>query len=91
MRSLGDLDLRTLGVVLEINGEVMITAASAAVMGHPAEAVALLVNLVGELGESLPAGSFIMSGGITEAFAVKPGDHVQARFQELGSVGVRFI
>ena len=76
---------------MEINGEVVATSASAAVMGHPADAVALLVNLVGELGESLPAGSFVMSGGITEAFAVKPGDHVQARFQELGSVGARFI
>jgi 2-oxo-3-hexenedioate decarboxylase len=86
-----ELDLRTLGVVMEINGEVMATSASAAVMGHPADAVALLVNLVGELGENLPTGSFIMSGGITEAFAVKPGDHVQARFQELGSVAARFV
>ena len=43
-----------------------------------------------ELGETLPAGSFVMSGGITEAIAVKPGDFVCARFQDLGSVAVRF-
>jgi 2-oxo-3-hexenedioate decarboxylase len=43
-----------------------------------------------ELGEELPAGSFVMSGGITEAIAVKTGDYVTARYQELGSVSVRF-
>ena len=64
--------------------------ASAAVMGHPADAVALLVRVLAELGETLPAGSFVMSGGITEAIAVKSGDFVCARFQDLGSVAVRF-
>jgi len=86
-----DLDLRTLGVVLEKNGEAMAMGASAAVMGHPAEAVAMLVNILHELGETLPAGSFVMSGGITEAIPVKPGDNVIARFQELGSVSMRFV
>lgn len=86
-----DLDLDTLGVVLEKNGEVLATAATAAVMGHPADAVATVVRVLHELGESLPAGSLVLSGGVTEAFAVKPGDHVCARFQHLGSVGVRFV
>jgi 2-oxo-3-hexenedioate decarboxylase len=85
-----DLSLDTLGVVLEKNGEPVAMGASAAVMGHPADAVALLVRVLAELGETLPAGSFVMSGGITEAIAVKPGDFVCARFQELGSVAVRF-
>ncbi|MDR2188627.1 MAG: 2-oxo-3-hexenedioate decarboxylase [Azonexus sp.] len=86
-----DLDLRTLGVVMEKNGEMVAMAASAAVMGHPAEAIAMLVNILAEQGEELAAGSFVMSGGITEAIPVKPGDNVIARFQELGSVSMRFI
>lgn len=86
-----DLDLRTLGAVLEKNGEIVAIGASAAVMGHPAEAIAMLVNILAELGEHLPAGSFVMSGGITEAIAVKAGDSVIARFQDLGSVSMRFI
>lgn len=86
-----DVDLATLGVVMEKNGEPLAMAATAAVMGHPADAVALVVKVLHELGESLPAGSFVMSGGITEAFPVKAGDHVCARFQELGSVGIRFV
>ncbi|MBK5001664.1 2-oxo-3-hexenedioate decarboxylase [Pseudomonas sp. S31] len=89
-RLVDELDLRTLGVVLEKNGEIVALGASAAVLGHPAEAVAMLVNILAELGESLAAGSFVMSGGITEAVAVAPGDNVVARFQELGSVSVRF-
>jgi len=51
----------------------------------------MLVNILGELGEELPAGSFVMSGGITEAIPVKPGDSIVARFQDLGSVSMRFI
>lgn len=86
-----DLDLRTLGVVMEINGEMVAMGASAAVLGHPAEAIAMVVNILAEIGEVLPAGSFVMSGAITEAIAVKPGDNVVARFQELGSVSMRFV
>lgn len=86
-----DVDLGTLGVVLEKNGEPVAMGASAAVAGHPADAVALVAKVLHGLGESLPAGSFVMSGGITEAIAVQAGDFVSARFQELGSVGMRFI
>lgn len=76
---------------MEKNGEIVATGASAAVLGHPAEAIAMLVNILAEQGEMLAAGSFVMSGAITEAIAVKPGDNIVARFQELGSVSVRFI
>lgn len=85
-----ELDLHTLGVVLEKNGEIVEMGAAAEVLGHPAEAVAMLVNILYDLGETLPAGSFVMSGGITAAVAVQPGDHINARFQELGSISIRF-
>lgn len=90
-RDAADLDLATLGVVMEKNGEIVATGATGAVLGHPAEAIALLVRVLAELDETLPAGSFVMSGAITEAIAVKPGDSVIARFQELGSVSTRFV
>jgi len=89
-RLVEDLDLPTIGVVMEKNGEPVALAAAAAVLGHPAEAVAMLVNILHDLGETLPAGSIVLSGGITAAVAVSPGDHVIARFQHLGSVSVRF-
>ena len=90
-RYAADLDLRNLGVAIEINGEVVATGASAAVLGHPAQAIASLINILHAQGEQLEAGSFVMSGGITEALPVKAGDQVVARFQELGSVAMRFI
>ncbi|MBI5901552.1 MAG: 2-oxo-3-hexenedioate decarboxylase [Rhodocyclales bacterium] len=85
-----DVDMSTLGVVMERNGEPVAMGSSAAVAGHPADAVALVVKVLDSLGEELPAGSFVMSGGITEAIAVSPGDHIGVRFQELGSVAMRF-
>ena len=91
MRDLADLDLRTLGVVLEINGEIVSMAAGAAVLGNPLAAVAMLANHLGERGQEIPAGTFIMTGGVTEAILVKAGDNVNVRFQDLGSVSMRFV
>lgn len=88
--SVRELDLRTLGVVLEKNGRPVALGAGAAVLGHPAAAVAMLVNHLGRRGQSLPAGSLVLSGGITEAVAVQAGDHVTLRVQHLGSVSLRF-
>lgn len=85
-----DLDLRALGIVLEKNGELVAVAAGAAVLGHPAAAVAMLVDNLAEHGEELPAGAFVMSGGATEAVAVGAGDAVTANVQGLGRVAVRF-
>ena len=51
----------------------------------------MLANMLGTRGEHIPAGTFIMTGAGTEAVAVAKGDTVTARFQELGSVSVRFV
>ena len=90
-RDLDELDLRTLGVVLEINGEIKSMAAGAAVLGHPLAAVAMMANHLGARGQDIPAGTFIMTGGVTEAFLVNPGDNVSVRFQDLGTVSMRFV
>jgi 2-oxo-3-hexenedioate decarboxylase len=89
-RSAEGLDLKNLGVVLEKNGEVVATAAGAAVLGHPAASVAMLANMLGARGKSIPAGTLILTGGVTEAITVAAGDSVTARFQHLGSVSMRF-
>ena len=85
------VDLRTTGIVLEKNGEVVALGAGAAVLGHPAAAVAMLVNHLGRRGKSLPAGSLVLSGGATEAVAVQAGDNVTLRVQGMGSVSLRFV
>ena len=82
------IDLRLLGVVLELNGEVVATAAGAAVLGHPASSVAWLVRALARRGEGLAAGMTVLSGACTAAFAVNPGDTVVARIDRLGTVEV---
>lgn len=77
--------------MLEINGEIKALGAGAAVLGHPAAAVAMLANHLGRQGREIPAGTLVLSGGVTEAVAVKAGDAVTLRIQELGSVSVRFV
>lgn len=90
-RYVEDIKVDDIGVAMELNGEIVEMGASSAVLGHPADAVAMLVNILHDMGEALPAGSFVMSGGITAAVAVKPGDNVIARYQDLGSVSIRFV
>lgn len=85
-----ELDLKTLGVVMEINGRVVQTGAGAAVLGHPAASVAMLANMLAERGEYLPAGSFVMIGAITAAVEVAKGDAFCVHFQDLGSISGRF-
>lgn len=89
--SVDALDLRTIGVVTEKNGEVVAVGASAAVLNHPANAVVLLVRHLAQYEASLPAGSYVMTGSITEATAVERGDSVAARFQNMGSISLRFV
>lgn len=88
---LQNVDCRTLGVVMEKNGQVVATAAGAAVLGHPANSIATLVNMLAERDEILPAGSLVLSGGMTAAIAVEAGDHINVRFQDLGHVGMTFV
>ena len=90
-RNADELDMKTLGVVMEINGEVVEVAAGAAILGNPAASVAMLVNLLAERGEVLQAGSFVMSGSMTPAVAVKAGDAVTVRYQDLGSLTMKFV
>jgi len=85
-----ELDLRTLGMVIEKNGQVIATAAGAAVLGHPAASVAMLANMLAARGEEIPAGTFVMTGGATEAYAVERGDAITVRYQDIGSVSFRF-
>ena len=55
------------------------------------KAVVMLVAHLARRGQSLPAGSYVMTGGITEAIPVTAGDNIVARFQDLGSVSFRFV
>jgi 2-oxo-3-hexenedioate decarboxylase len=82
-------DLSLLGCLLEVNGRQVATAAGAAVCGDPAQAVAWMANAAGRRGRSLKPGWLVLSGGLTAAVPLRPGDCVTADFRHLGSVTVR--
>lgn len=91
-RSPEGLDLRLLGMVLEMNGEMLATGSGAAVLGHPADAIAWLVNKMADMNAGgLDEGDLVMAGGLVEAFAVEPGDHLRAEFDHLGPVSLRCV
>ena len=79
------LDPQLEGMVLRAGGEVVDTAAGAAVSGHPAAAVAWLARAAGHL----PAGSVVLSGGLTAPVPLAPGLVVSAEYTHLGSVTLR--
>jgi len=84
------IDLRTIGMVMEKNGEVVATAAGAAVLGHPAQAVAWLANKLSTYGIVLKRGEVILSGSLTAAVPVAAGDFFRADFGVLGDVKIKF-
>lgn len=81
-------DVRLVGCVLRAQGEVAGTAAGAAVMGHPAAAVAWLVNTLARRGEHLHKGMVVLTGGLTAPVSMGPDSVVSAEFDGLGSVEV---
>lgn len=84
------LDLRTQGMVLYKNEELVATGSGTATLGHPAQAVAWLANKLHEFGIHLKAGELILPGALSGAAAVKEGDTISAHFGPLGSVSVTF-
>lgn len=80
------IDLRLVGCAFEKNGVLAATATGAAVLGHPAASVAWMVRRMAARGQGLRAGQIVMSGALTEAVPVEPGDTVVARFDRLGTV-----
>jgi 2-oxo-3-hexenedioate decarboxylase len=81
-------DLAVVGCVFRSGGAVVGTAAGGAVMGHPAAAVAWLVNTLAAQGRRLAPGSVVLSGGLTAPVALPAGHGVSAEFDGLGRVDV---
>lgn len=82
-----DFGLDSIGVTLTINGEIRGSGTSSDVLGHPANAVAMLAKMLFRHGKgNVPKGSVILSGGITEAILLTKGDDVTAKYDGMGDV-----
>jgi len=85
-----DIDLRLMGMVFKQNGKIVATSAGASVMGHPARAIAWMANKLVERGQSIKPGEIVLSGALSEAFTVSPGDHFSVSFDGIGSLEAAF-
>lgn len=82
-------DFSNLGVIVEINGQVIEVGSTAAILGHPLRSLVAAARLVAEGGEGISAGDIVMAGGITAAPTLAPGQTVRTTIQGLGSVMFR--
>jgi len=81
------VDLSVLGCVFRCRGAID-TAAGGAVMGHPAAALVWLVEALAARGESVEAGSIVLSGGLTASVPLQARGVATAEFDGLGSISV---
>lgn len=86
---LGDLDLRTLPMTMQIEGEVASTGTGAACMGHPLHAARWLADVMARLGTPLRAGECLMTGALGPMQPIGPGAVIEADLGPLGIVTTR--
>jgi len=86
-----EVDLRWVGGIMYVNGEIEETGLAAGVLGHPALGVAWLANKLGEHGVALEAGHLVLAGSFTRVIFARQGDTVHGDFGALGGVAVQFV
>ena len=84
----GGLDLSLEACLFTVNGDVIDSATGAAVLGHPAQALALAANMLAERHLALEPGWLVLTGGMTDAVPLAPGTSALAEFTHLGAVTV---
>jgi 2-keto-4-pentenoate hydratase len=85
-----DLDLVAEGVELFCDGQPVGSGVGAAVLGHPAEAVAWLANRLADFGDGLHAGQVVLPGAMCASVFANAGETFRAEYPHLGSVSVVF-
>jgi 2-oxo-3-hexenedioate decarboxylase len=81
-------DLASLTCELAVDGEVIHRATGAAILGEPLRAVELLAEHLERRGESLPAGSLVLAGALTDAVPLVAGQHYRLDVATLGQVSI---
>ena len=78
-------DLADLKVSLEIDGEVVQSGSTAAILDDPVQSLVAAARLAHAGGDPLQAGWIVLAGAATEAVALKPGMRVRAVVEQLGA------
>lgn len=89
--AIGEVELDRVQGELIVNGQVVESGSSAAVMGGPAGSAAWLVNKLSEFDTGLHAGQVILSGSFIRAAYIAAGDSVSASLGSLGRVALEVV
>ena len=86
---LDDIDLLNEKAILKINGEVKAEGIGSAVLGNPLKTMVFLANELGSKGKPVPKGVPIMTGGMSNAVAVKANDLIEVEYTNLGTIKIQ--
>jgi 2-oxo-3-hexenedioate decarboxylase len=79
--------MENLGIVMSINGRPCQFGSTAAILGHPVRSLCHAARLAGTEEIPLMPGTIVLAGAACAAEPLGRGCHVQAEFQNLGTVG----
>ncbi|XTZ16564.1 2-keto-4-pentenoate hydratase [Micromonospora echinospora] len=82
-------EVANLGVLLEIDGRVAQVGSTAAILGDPRRAVDEAVRLAAGHDVDLPDTWILLAGAATAAVPLRPGAHVRAVVEQLGTASLR--
>jgi 2-oxo-3-hexenedioate decarboxylase len=80
------IDLALEACLIEVDGAVVDSATGAAVLGHPASALARAANDLGRRGLAIEPGWIVLTGGMTAPVPCPPAVTIAAHFTHLASV-----
>jgi 2-keto-4-pentenoate hydratase len=82
----GDLRLDDMETELEVDGRVVETGNTSAILGHPAQGVAWLANAISRFGVGLKAGHVVLPGTCTRSYRINGHKEARGRIHGLGEV-----
>lgn len=85
-----DVPVEQLEVCLTIGAEI-VRGRGDAVLGHPAEAVAWLADVLAQEGQRLEPGDIVLPGSVARAVPIAAGQSAYATFDRLGEVSVQLV
>jgi len=85
-----EVDLRWVAALCYRNGVIEESGVAAAVLNHPANGIAWLVNKLAAFDVGLEPGQFVLSGSFTGVVEARAGDQFHIDYGPLGSISCRF-
>lgn len=82
-------DLGRVRCEVEVDGRVVHPATGAAILGHPLQVIVWLSRHLGRHGETLPGGSVVLAGAMSDAVPLVGGSNYTIRMDVLGTLSAR--